>query len=116
MATYRVKDGERLPLNGVVHQAGSIVELPRELASDMAIAGLVQEVDATGHPVAPPPPDDLVRFKLHERVGLLRDRLVAAKDVVAHLEQQIADAEQALVAAVAAITHPSPAPAAKGDE
>lgn len=103
MPRYRVRDGQVLPVNGQILEAGGFVDLPRTVADDMANRHLVEEVDAAGQPVTPTPVDDLERFKAHERVGFLRDRLAAAKAIVGALEARLANEEQALVQAVQAV-------------
>src|SRR5262245_54950112 len=121
MPNYRVREGAVLPCNGTVHEAGAIIALSREVASDMAVAALVEEVDAAGQPVPPKPADDLARFKAHERVGILHERLAAAEAVVASLKAQIEAEEQVLVDAVAVVAksrgrRAEPPAAAKGAE
>lgn len=102
MARYRVRDGQTLASNGQLIEAGAFVDLPRTVAEDMANRHLVEEVDDAGKPVAPRTPDDLERFKSHERVGILRDRLAAAEAVVADLKARLAAEEQVLADAVKA--------------
>lgn len=111
MPRYRVRDEATLPVAGTVHEAGAIVELSRELASDMAIAALVDEVDTAGQRVAPTPPDALARFKVHERVSILQGRLAEAQAKVTQIQEQLAAEEQALEAAVRATAAPVAAPA-----
>jgi hypothetical protein len=123
MPRYRVRDGATVGISGTVHEAGAVVDLSRELAADMALAALVDEVDAAGNVLPPTPPDDLARFKTHERVGILQGRLADAQAKVTQIQQLLAAEEQALAAAVRASTaspgpvtapaktnHPAPAP------
>lgn len=107
MATYRVRDGERLAHAGQVHEGGAVVELPRAVAEDMAVRGALQEIDAQGQPIASPPADDLERFRAHERVSILRDRLVEAQARVAAIQQRLDAEEKALAAAVATAAKPA---------
>lgn len=102
MPRYRVRDGEVLPINGQLVEAGACVELPRVVADDMANRHLVQEVDEAGQPVAPVAVDDLERFRAHERVGFLRERLATAQAGVAAIQAQLDREEQALADAVKA--------------
>lgn len=102
IATFRVRDGYRLAHGGVVHEAGTLLELPRAIAADIAVRGHVQEVDADGHPVEPPPPDDLARFRTHERFGKLKEDLAAAEARVEQIKGRLAAEEQQLAQEVAA--------------
>ena len=102
MPRYQVKSGEVLPVNGRVLEAGTVIDLPRVVAEDVANRHLVQEVDDKGQPVAPVPVDDLERFRAHERVGILRDRLTAAQGIVASIQAQIDHEDQVLADAVKA--------------
>lgn len=102
MPRYQVRDGAVLPMNGQVCEAGTVVELPRAAADDMAVRHLVQEVDEAGQPVAPTPVDDLERFRAHERVGILRERLAEAQARAATIQAQLDREEQTLAAAVTA--------------
>lgn len=92
MPRYQVTVGSVLPHHGQVLEAGAYVELPRHVADDPNIRGLVQEIDADGHPVPPPAwPGILVEtWQPHERIGLLQAALVDAKAHVAALEAQLA--------------------------
>jgi hypothetical protein len=110
MPRYRVRLGQVLAHGGTVHAEGALVEISRAIAEDGAVSGLVEEVDASGALVAPVPVDDLARFRAHERVSLLRDRLAAAQATVDGLRAQLDGEEQALRDAVAAMTVPVPAP------
>jgi hypothetical protein len=104
MPQYRVRPGQLLISSGLQYAPGQIVEMPRHVADDNANRALVEEVDDHGQPVASVPVDDLAGFKAHERVSMLRDRIVAAQAVVASLEDQVAHEEQALVDAATVIT------------
>lgn len=107
MPKYRVRDNQILAHAGAVHEAGAVIDLPRTVADDPAVRGLLDELDAAGQPVAPRSTDDLERFRAHERVGFLRDRLVAAQATVAELQQRLAAEEKILTDEVAKLTAPS---------
>lgn len=102
MPRYRIRDGEVLAHEGQVLEAGAFVELPRAIADDMAVRGALEEVDDAGQPVAPVPVDDLARFRTHERVSMLRDRLVEAQGRVTAIQAQLDAVEQQLADEVAA--------------
>lgn len=98
MPRYQVKSGRVLPHGGQVLEEGTIVEdLPRHVGEDSVVRDLVQEIDESGEPVAPVdrPDADLERFRPHERVTLLEQRLSDAKARVATLEHLLADAQSA---------------------
>jgi hypothetical protein len=122
MPKYQVRFGEVLPHDGRVLEGGAIVELPRAVADDSAVRGLVQEVDDAGQPVTPVAASDLDRFRTHERVTVLRERLAEAEGVATAIRQQLAAEEQRLVdevaalsatKAAAAVEAPAPAPTPK---
>lgn len=110
MPRYRVRDGSQLAHGGTVLEAGAIVELPRTIAADMAVSGHVEEIDAQGQPIASVPPDDLERFRTHERVSILRDRLAMAKAKVDAIQAQLEFEEQRLADAVTAAAGKRPKP------
>lgn len=107
MPRYRVRLGQALAHQGAILGEGACVELPRQVADDPAVNALVEEVDASGALVPPAPVDDLERFKAHERVSILRDRLAAAKAVVDGLQTQLAEEERRLREAVDAMRPPA---------
>lgn len=121
MPRYRVRPTCELAHNGATLREGAIVELPRPIAEDGAVSHLIDEVDGAGNPVTPPPADDLERFRAHERVSILRDRLTAAEVVVAELKARLEDEDRRLREAVLAVAvakekKPDTPPAAgKGD-
>jgi hypothetical protein len=82
---------------------GEIQTLSRHAAADIAHVLPVQEVDDAGKPVAPAPVDDLERFRAHERVGFLRERLAEAKSHVDQIQARLDEEERALAAEVRAI-------------
>lgn len=104
MPSYRVRDGAVLGHDGRVRESGEVLELPRAVAEDHAVRGAVEEVDAAGNLVAPPPADDLARFRTHERVSLLRARLGDAQARVTAIQTQLDAEEQRLVDEVRAAT------------
>lgn len=103
MPRYRVREGSVLPHNGVVLEGGAVLELPRAIGQDMAVSHAVEEIDDRGQAVAPTPIDDLERFRTHERVGILRDRIAEAQGRVDALTAQLAAEERTLAAEVRAI-------------
>ena len=103
MPLFRVRDGEVLGHDGKTRVAGEVIELARSVAEDPAVRGAVEEVDAAGNPVAAPPPDDLARFRTHERVSMLRQQLADAQAVVEQLQARLKAEEQRLTDEVAAI-------------
>lgn len=109
MAMYRVREGARVAHAGVVHEAGAILELTRVVGQDIAVAGLVDEVDASGALVVPGPVDDLERFRSHERVAILQGRLAQARARVSDLEAQLAAEERLLADAVKQAATKAPA-------
>jgi small-conductance mechanosensitive channel len=103
MPLYRVRPGERLGHDGKVLEGGARLELARAVAEDQALRGALEEIDEKGNPVAPVPANDLDRFRTHERVGFLRERLTAARNAVTDLDAQLAAEEQRLVDEVTAV-------------
>ena len=110
MPTYRVRDGEVLAHDGKTREAGDILELPRQVAEDPAVRGAIEEVDAAGNVVAPPPADDLARFRTHERVSMLRERLAEAQARVTAVQAQLTSEEQRLIDEVRAAPSSAPTP------
>lgn len=109
MPRFRVRDGQEVAHAGTVLSGGAFLELPRHVAEDPAVCGSIVEVDADGKPVAPPPADDLARFRAHERVSILRERRAAKQAELAAIDAQLTAEEEALAAAVAAAAKPAAA-------
>jgi hypothetical protein len=102
MPRYLVTPGTVLAMSGVVVEAGSFIELPRAVADDSVNRASLQEVDEAGHPVTPLPVDDLERFRSHERVSILLERLATAQAAVKTITQQLAQEERRLLELVQA--------------
>lgn len=101
MSRYQVRPGAVLPHNGLVLEAGAIVDLPRHVAADSIVRDLVQEIDETGEPVVSTGPidADLERYRPHERITLLQNRMVEATGLVSRLEAAIALEERTIAEA-----------------
>jgi len=77
MQRYRVRDGAVLPHQGAVLPAGSVVELPRHVAEDVAVRDVIVPIDAVGQVITLPPYDaELDRVRPHERITILKDRML----------------------------------------
>jgi len=105
MPRYKVRDGSVLPHEGTLFEAGAIVELPRHIGEDSIVRSLVQEVDETGAPVvlvdAEADERDLERFRPHERITLLQNRMVDARALLTRLEQRLLEEQQIIEQAAA---------------
>jgi hypothetical protein len=114
MPRYTVRPGAVLPHMGALLYEGEYVELPRHVADDSIVRDLVQEVDETGAPVLTPAPidADLARFRPHERITLLQNRMVDARALVSRLADAIAIEERTIEEASLSAA-PAPTPAAR---
>lgn len=97
MPRYKVRDGAVIAHGGSVLEAGALLELQHGVANDVAVRGLIDQVDEQGNIVAATEPDDLERFRSHERVSILRDQIVKAQAFVDQLQARL-DAEDKILA------------------
>jgi len=112
MPRYRVKDGALLPHNGETLEGGTEVELPQHVGEDPAIRGLVEAIDAAGHPFADVEDPDAVRFLPHERLGFIKDRMVRTSDLL----NRLTEAAQALEDQIGQTAPPIAATDTSGEE
>jgi hypothetical protein len=104
-----VKDGAILPHHGQLLEGGAIIDLPRHVGTDPAVCGFVDEIDDAGDPVGGYPigyEEHLVvldRFQPHERVTLIRDRMVRERALLERLELDLAEEEATAAAQPAAV-------------